>query len=200
MKTLTTILLIGLLSSNSFGQTISNKSFHIGGQVLSDYDGFPIENAIIHIRANPSFIEQADKNGIFVIDNLTKGEYKLSIRKHGFHTTDTVIVIEESSIDSLMFTLKATCSFDKERAENDIKISEIKVLLIGGIAPIANSKQDNRFEKKYRVKYYDFGCIADNYDCIEDYNKVIFKYLDSNFGKTWRKTIRNDVIGLRDGQ
>ena len=67
--------------------------------------------------------------------------------------------------------------------------------MAGGIAPVVYIHQ-NKFEKEFNIVYHEFGCVAPNHDCILKYNQVIFKYLDTKYGKRWRKEVRKDVIGL----
>ena len=64
-----------------------------------------------------------------------------------------------------------------------------------------NSTNDNKdisFEKKYNISYYNFGCIAPKSDFLIAYNKIIFNYLSSEFGKSWLKEIRKDIPGLSE--
>lgn len=86
--------------------------------------------------------------------------------------------------------------FGYDLAQSDINAGRPRLLLSGGITPIIYTT-DEEFEKKYQVKYFDFGCIAIPDECILAYNSEIFQHLDTTFGKEWRKEIRKDVIGLR---
>ena len=61
---------------------------------------------------------------------------------------------------------------------------------------IAIEYQD-KFEKKYNIEYYDFGCTPPNEECVIQYNKTIFANLDKKYGRKWRKEVRKDVIGLK---
>ena len=88
------------------------------------------------------------------------------------------------------------CNYAEIIAHQDIQKQEIKILIIGGIAPVIYSS-DSVFENKYHVTYYDFGCIAPNKECVFKYNVEIFNYLTSTFGKHWKKEIRKDVYGLK---
>jgi len=72
-----------------------------------------------------------------------------------------------------------------------------KLLLIGGEAPIIYSSQ-RKFERKYKVRYYDFGCLAPYKQCVISYNETIFDYLNKKYGVKWRIEIRNDVIGFSE--
>jgi len=90
------------------------------------------------------------------------------------------------------------CKINKKKAKQDWKNGEAKLYLFGGIAPIENSKKDEKFERKFKVKYLDFGCDAEIYECISEYNEYIFKILDIKFGQKMRKLIRKDIVGFKD--
>ena len=81
-------------------------------------------------------------------------------------------------------------------ADQDIKNNEIKIFIVGGIAP-AIFTTDKDFEKKYQVTYSDYGDLPASDECILNYNSTIFNYLTENFGKNWKKEIRKDVYGLK---
>lgn len=76
---------------------------------------------------------------------------------------------------------------------------EYKVIyVLGGIASIY-TKEDVEFEKKYDVKYYDFGCIAPtNFEEFELKNKKVFDSLSKEFGNNWQKEIKTSSLGLKD--
>ncbi|RVU01971.1 hypothetical protein EOD41_08445 [Mucilaginibacter limnophilus] len=83
----------------------------------------------------------------------------------------------------------------KARALHDISNNTIKLLLIGGMRPKHFDDQE-RFERKYDITYYTYGCVFPRGEKIRAYNAEVFKYLDNKYGKDWRKETRPDVIGL----
>jgi hypothetical protein len=85
---------------------------------------------------------------------------------------------------------------NRENALQDIENKRIRLLIQGGISPSANSELDNKFEKKYCLRYYDFGCTYIGYECMPDYNKTVFDYLTKRYGRKWKKKVRKDVIGI----
>jgi hypothetical protein len=87
--------------------------------------------------------------------------------------------------------------FSEKTAQDDVAAGRPKLLLTGGIAPLVYSNQV-KFEKKYKVEYFDFNCTSDLNECILSYNKVIFDFLDKKYGTKWRKEVRKDVIGFKD--
>ncbi len=135
-----------------------------------------------------------EENGYFRIDSIKPGKYKLDVVGLGFETFDTIINVTRD-ISAFEILLIAKCEIDRETAIDDIKSLKPRLLLIGGIAPtdIANKEL---FEKKYKVHYEDFGCVAPPNECIEQYNFEIFKYLDEKYGESWRSEVNENVIGI----
>ena len=82
-------------------------------------------------------------------------------------------------------------------AEKDIKNKTISIFLQGGIVP-TKTNSDHDFSKKYSIGITEFGCVGLDRNYSVAYNKVIFKYLDREFGKTWRSEIRKDMIGFTE--
>ena len=84
----------------------------------------------------------------------------------------------------------------KNLAQLDIDKGTPFLLLQSGIAPIVYTT-DSIFENKFRVYYSEQGCTGPDNELMKAYNIEIFKYLDEQFGKKWRKSIRKDVIGFK---
>lgn len=83
-----------------------------------------------------------------------------------------------------------------ELAKFDIEKGTPFILLQSGIAPVVYAT-DSVFENKFKVYYYEQGCVGPDYELMKEYNYVIFKYLADTYGKKWRSEIRKDAIGLR---
>ena len=92
--------------------------------------------------------------------------------------------------------INAECDIDKNKAAKDSKNKDLKLYIFGGIVPIMNSKKDLRFEKRFKLEYWDFGDEAKITECILSYNEWVFRYLDIKYGAVWRKKVRNDVVGI----
>lgn len=137
-----------------------------------------------------------DSKGLFKIDGLDKGKYILSVHGFGYNSLDTLITLTDSNknINLLLF---AKCEINQEIAQRDIKNKTPKLLIVGGIAPTVYPDQ-HIFEEKFGVKYDDYGDVPPPEECLEEYNMVIFDYLDKNYGKSWRKEVRKDVVGLKN--
>ncbi|MFC3559298.1 FEKKY domain-containing protein [Pedobacter jamesrossensis] len=88
-----------------------------------------------------------------------------------------------------------TRTYSVKLAKADIKNGNIKFLLRGGIVSSVKKGQEI-FEKKYKIKYSDFGCVMPSGLSIEDYNKTVAIYMDKIFGIGWRVDVRRDVQGI----
>lgn len=84
-------------------------------------------------------------------------------------------------------------SYSIKLARTDISKGKIKFLIMGGFAP-KHYQGEAVFEKKYKINYYQFGCVLPESISITDYNKVVASYLDGKYGKVWRKEVRKDVV------
>jgi len=133
-----------------------------------------------------------DSLGLFRITGLTKGRYRLMNSAVGI---DTPFSVPKQSENVLIVNI-SVCNFGASKAQKDIKAGKPMLLLSGGIAPIFSPKEDH-FEKKYTVKYHDFGDTPPDIKCSMAYNKAVFAFMDKKFGKSWRKDARDDVIGLK---
>jgi hypothetical protein len=133
-----------------------------------------------------------DSSGLFKITGLTKGRYYLV---NSALDIDTPFSIPKQSENVLIVNV-SPCNFGSAKAQKDIKAGKPMLLLSGGIAPVSSPGEDH-FEKKYTVKYHDFGDTPQKVKCSIAYNKVVFAFLDKKFGKSWRKDARGDVIGLK---
>ncbi|MGS2738733.1 FEKKY domain-containing protein [Sinomicrobium sp. M5D2P17] len=193
-------LLLNLTLILSYG--ISFAQIEINGQIKSSItDSNPITDIYIEqLNSEKLVVERmtmADSSGYFKLENLEPNKlYEIKISTFGYE--DQVFEIKTNDgITKTTLTLDAECEFSREKAESDWKNGQAKLLLIGSIAPIANSSTDNRFEKKFRIKYYDFGCEPPIQECVKIYNERIFELMDEKYGKKWRKKVRSDVEHLK---
>lgn len=83
-----------------------------------------------------------------------------------------------------------------EIAKFDIDKETPFIFLQSGITPIVYTT-DSVFENKFKVYYYEQGCVGPDYELMKEYNYVIFNYLIDYYGKKWIREIRKDAIGLR---
>ena len=84
----------------------------------------------------------------------------------------------------------------QEKFKSDLKSNTVSLYVLSGIVSKATSA-DGKYEKKFAVKYHDFGCVVPmDVDFYKEYNKLVFTHLKKRFGKKWEKDIRKDAIGL----
>ena len=184
-------LILILVCGMSYGQV------EIRGKVISELSketlwyGYSIKpNIKEHPKSKPN------ESGEFIIEYLEPNkEYDIIISAVGYE--DQIFKVKTNeSITYKTFELKVNCLYSSKKAENDWEKGKPQFLLIGSIAPIGNTKSDNKFEKKYKIEYYDFGCGIPNYECVELYNQKIAELMDKKYGKKWRKKARKDIVGI----
>jgi hypothetical protein len=193
----TLILILLLFASNVFSHDTLDRRFYINGKIEMVFPLnliLPSSETIVNIE-NTNIITQTDSLGNFRLDNLKSGKYRIRIIGQGFEPKDTTIEINDNSIENLKLVFVSTCTVNGKVAEYEIKNGKQRLLILGGIVPIYYQGQEN-FEKKYNVKYFDFGCDVPAKECAVEYNKKIFEYLDRKYGKEWRREVRDDVEGL----
>lgn len=82
-------------------------------------------------------------------------------------------------------------------AKSDIEKQIPFLLLRGGMNQFV-SHLDEKFEKKYKVYFYNYGCLAPSEKVESIYNEIIFEFLFFKYGKIWMKEIRRDIPGLKE--
>ena len=110
-------------------------------------------------------------------------------------THDTTVTVQQNIEDFSCYFL-FDCEVNKNKAIYDIRYDKPKLFISGGIAPVVYSGQE-KFEEKHGITYHDYGCISPEYNCMLEYNQTIFEYLDQAYGKSWRKEVRKDVVGMK---
>jgi len=181
---------------------ISYSQVEINGYVKSSItDLRPISDIYIEqLGIEKPFLERttmADSTGFFQIENLESNRlYKIKLSAFGYK--DQVFDVKTNNgITKTTLTIEAGCEYSKEQAAKDWKNGNPKLLLVGSIAPIANSSSDKRFEKKYGIEYFDFGCSPPIEECVKIYNEQVFELMDEKYGMEWRKKVRSDVEYLK---
>lgn len=183
------------LSLTSFGQGEPGRP-EVYGTLFSGYSGKPLKEGFLTFidQTGKHYWANADSLGNYSTFELPSGTYKLNVVSFGYSERDTTISLESEKSIQLNFTLSTDCKFNKTKALQDIELGTPKLLLVGGIAPLANTKRDNKFERKFNIEYFDFGCTPETYECLADYNQTVAKYLDQQYGKVWRELVRGDII------
>ena len=111
---------------------------------------------------------------------------------------DSIFLVSTVESTSKMSLLSNEgCLHADQIAKDDIEKNKVKLLIVGGIAPKIYLNQ-NIFEEKYNLKYFDYGDVAPGSHCLLLYNKTMFDYLMTKYGKKWLREIRPDVYGLQE--
>lgn len=172
-----------------------NAQIKLDGKIISAKTKLNPSEEIMIIVKETKEKTFTDSLGNFTLLNLNKNKhYSLELRSHIYGEIN--IEFETQSDNQILktFEIVTNCDFDSETAKSDWKNKSAKLYLIGSIAPIANSKNDKKFEKKYNLKYFDFGCTPATLECIIEYNKEILKLLELEYDEEWKTEIRKDVI------
>lgn len=86
----------------------------------------------------------------------------------------------------------------QQQFAKDLSANNLRIYILGGIA--ARAKEgDADFQKKYPVRFHDFGCLAPvNLDFYNEYNLFVFKHLTEKHGSEWEEVIRKDVMAWNE--
>lgn len=172
-----------------------NAQIKLNGKIISAKTKLkPGEEIMISVKETKEKTF-TDSLGNFTLLNLNKNRhYSLELSSQIYGKVYIEFETQSDNEIKKTFEVVANCDFDSETAKNDWKNKSAKLYLIGSIAPIANSKNDKKFEKKYNLKYFDFGCTPAPLECIIEYNKEILKLLELEYAEEWKTEIRKDVI------
>lgn len=150
-----------------------------------------------------------NSDGEFEIENLNHGMYEIQIRINRFLKADTLVQLTgrktkiEIEIDdsylwkSIDSTQIATYPYNKEVAKQDIENGEIKILSFG-FQFLSDNELDS-VTTKYGFNYHPVaGCVIGSYEkeAIEDYNSVVYDYLDRLNGSGWRLKLNAEMKAL----
>lgn len=197
-------LFLTILFLNSiigFSQDEESGEILIKGIVLSEVNGKPLEGA--HLSYESRYRGSlTDEKGEF--------EYRYEIRERnsletirigalGYEAIDTIIQVDKPKEYNFRVVLKPRFGLNREKALEDIKNGEIKILMSSGIAPVFYKSQ-KKFAKKYQVGFAEYGCEAIAWESLYEYNRAVFEYLDEKYGKKWRKKVRKDIVGLEEDE
>lgn len=100
----------------------------------------------------------------------------------------------QMDLDTLMFTTSSDMA--RQIANEHVAKGIVYLPLQSGEGPITYPA-DRPFEKRYQVKFFEFGCIGPLEEVMVAYSEVVFEYLNRQYGPEWQDQIRDDVIGFR---
>lgn len=197
MKKLLLIILLIFYVYTTYGQNKKDNYFILTGQVkviINDVDTIcATDEPLLFIDRELKY-NMVDSVGFFNVTVTKKSKYSLKLSGWGYKI-DTIIAADQIN-NNLVLYGSVNCDVGRSMAEKDIINDNIRLLIIGGIAPIANTSQDKVFEKKYKLTYFDYGDTPPFFGCVKKYNEVIIKYLDATYATQWRSTVRKDVEGI----
>ncbi len=162
------------------------------GRIVSSLTGNPVKEALIDIKG--SIASSTDSLGYFSIDLDTAINVEL-----GFSTSEvgsmTISGFNFIYNEILLITLPVDCQYS---FEDDFKKGALKILMVFNAFSKPLNDDDLKFEKKYNVTYYGYGdgCTGIIQECIDNYNSKTANFLDSKFGKKWRRKVNKFVSGL----
>jgi hypothetical protein len=110
---------------------------------------------------------------------------------------DSIFIIPGGSTSFKLKFLSENSEAAKIIAKQDIENDSIFILLSSGISPVVYTT-DSIFEVKYKVHFNDYGCSGASKGNMKNYNYVVFDFLETKYGKVWRKEIRKDAIGFKE--
>ncbi|TNF45992.1 MAG: hypothetical protein EP305_12460 [Bacteroidetes bacterium] len=102
----------------------------------------------------------------------------------------------------IVCTVSVFSPYNPDGALYDIKKKKVKLLFPGGFAgtPNLDSKAAKAFSKKYDVDLICQGCLRNEGDDEEGYNRLVFAYLDQLYGNAWRNELPEIPVGMEDPQ
>ena len=113
-----------------------------------------------------------------------------------FEQTRELTDDDYNSSGAIKLIFETEISRAQELAKKDIEKGIPFLLIQSGIAPVAYTT-DSVFENRFKAYYYEQGCTGPDSELMKAYNIEIFTFLDKEYGKEWRKSIRKDVIGFK---
>lgn len=174
---------------------ISFSQVTLKGKIISTKTKLPPNENLMIVLENSYKGVFSDSLGNFTLENLEFNKtYKIKSSSIELGNILFELKTTNDTIIHKTFELLSNCKFNSQSAIEDWENNNAKLLLIGSIAPVANSKTDKKFEKRYFIKYYDFGCTPEALECIIEYNTTILDLMTIRYGKKWKSKMRKDVI------
>jgi len=175
--------------------------------VLNNFYSNMVSESMVYLsNATCKKSTYSDYMGSLHFDSLLAGQYQVEIVHPDYQIFDTLIDIKRCTSD-FTFYLKplsdsaayywAHSEFNAGGAQRDIENNNMLVLLPGGLIQLTTTASDSLFEQKYHVRFLSQGCARRPDEDEQAYNHEVFNYLDQQYGRRWRREIRQDAIGLK---
>ena len=196
MKRILAIFLFILTCLYLFSQD-NEKNYFLKGKITAvlGTKAVPVSESVVELTGERTEITQTNDNGEFEFIKLEKGQYRIKVIAY-YGEIDSLVIIENRNIKDFDFVFLSDCEINSEIAKQDLKNGKPRLLIYGGIAPVEYTNQ-HIFEEKYHIEYFSYGCISPPYNCVLEYNQLIFDYLTDNYGKKWKREVRKDVVGIK---
>ncbi|WBX70343.1 FEKKY domain-containing protein [Tenacibaculum retecalamus] len=102
-----------------------------------------------------------------------------------------------STAGKITFVNPETCEQVDKWIKADFNNQNVYLFLQNGIESVEYTT-DKEFENTYGIYFFDFGCVQPSEKCVIEYNTRVFDYLTEEYGKKWKREIRDDVIGFKE--
>ncbi|HBG69366.1 MAG: hypothetical protein A2W93_16065 [Bacteroidetes bacterium GWF2_43_63] len=206
MKNFIVFMLLQTLSMVSI--VFAQDTFVLKGKAINAGTLEPVPFVLVTMEGMEMHTHQySGFDGEFIFENLLPGNYRLYGQYFHFYKFDTALTVT-GNIEQFILPQVRDSSlgeywlypshYNSQGAISDIENNTMRIILeINGARDYSLSAKDTLFENKYHIEYWFEGCeVLPQQDNV-GYNREIFRYLDQQYGKRWRKSIRKDAIGLK---
>ncbi|MBL7807740.1 MAG: hypothetical protein JNN28_08000 [Saprospiraceae bacterium] len=196
-RLLTALIFLSLINAAS-GQNALTKTITGNIRVTFFMTGVKTYDSYVTVKGTDAKAA-IDSNGHFILTKLREGPNTLQF--HLWQNTlikDTTLTIQHD-LPNFSYHLYFDCDVNEYKAFYDIHYGQPKLLIAGGDAPSIQVGQE-KFEAKFGVTYYYYGCLSPADYCLKAYNQAIFNHLNQTHGRAWKKEVRKDVFALKKRQ
>jgi hypothetical protein len=183
IKLFVSIILIQVL-------TFAQNECVVVGRIIDSQTKSGVQYANVIIRTT-SLGATADSSGYYTINNIPEGNYEFSVTRLGYRPLTKNFELSSDSINYINIELEYGTHTASD-AEKDIQNGTIRLYLFGW--PIYSSKYTDLAEK-YGFEIGITGCYP---AIVDPYNEVMYKYLESKFGKGWREEFEKEMIEIEE--
>jgi len=184
------LLLCATLAIPAAAQQPADSGTTVRGFVRSSVDSSPIWMAQVQLddAKHRRFVTVTDSLGAFTLTSVSPGPYALTARYILYHPYARDITVAGRDTSLGIIVLQGYCPHDSVTALADIARGEPQLIYNGGLAPLAPTRKDLAFEKRYQVQIVMLGDGEPELDvCLGRNNRVVVRFLDDRYGNQWRR-------------
>ncbi|HEX9294048.1 MAG TPA: carboxypeptidase-like regulatory domain-containing protein [Gemmatimonadales bacterium] len=184
------LLLCATLAIPAAAQQPADSGTTVRGFVRSSVDSSPIWMAQVQLddAKHRRFVTVTDSLGAFTLTSVSPGPYALTARYILYHPYARDITVAGRDTSLGIIVLQGYCPHDSVTALADIARGEPQLIYNGGLAPLAPTRKDLAFEKRYHVQIVMLGDGEPELDvCLGRNNRVVVRFLDDRYGNQWRR-------------